>query len=222
MSEEQGFLSRWARRKTQVRTGVEVPAGPSVGETPGKSTLPAGPIEPAAIGTAEVPVEAAPVVEPQAPAQEPPPTLEDVALLTRSSDYSRFVAPGVDGNVRNAAMKKLFSDPHFNVMDGLDIYIDDYGKPNPIPPAMLRLMRQSEFLGLFRDEEKSTEQEPPKVEASPDGATAPAEASSPSPSLPAERPGAGAPPPPRHEDTDLRLQPDDAAGRAGPDESTRD
>ena len=30
-------------------------------------------------------------------------------------------------------MKKLFSDPHFNVMDGLDTYIDDYGKPDPIP-----------------------------------------------------------------------------------------
>ena len=32
-------------------------------------------------------------------------------------------------------MKKLFSDPHFNVMDGLDTYIDDYGKPDPIPPV---------------------------------------------------------------------------------------
>ena len=30
-------------------------------------------------------------------------------------------------------MKKLFSDPHFNVMDGLDTYIDDYGKPDPLP-----------------------------------------------------------------------------------------
>jgi hypothetical protein len=40
-------------------------------------------------------------------------------------------------------MKKLFSDPHFNVMDGLDSYIADYGKPDPIPLSMLRLMNQS-------------------------------------------------------------------------------
>ena len=46
-------------------------------------------------------------------------------------------------------MKKLFSDPHFNVMDGLDTYIDDYGKPDPIPPEMLRRMTQSALLGLF-------------------------------------------------------------------------
>ena len=43
----------------------------------------------------------------------------------------------------NAALKKLFSDPHFNVMDGLDTYIDDYGKPDPIPPSMLRAHSQN-------------------------------------------------------------------------------
>ena len=61
------------------------------------------------------------------------PTLADVAALTRESDYSRFMATGVDGSVRNAALKKLFSDPHFNIMDGLDTYIDDYNKPDPLP-----------------------------------------------------------------------------------------
>ncbi len=59
---------------------------------------------------------------------------------------------GVDGAVRNAALKKLFSDPHFNVMDGLDTYIDDYGKPDPLPLTMLRRMRQSAALGLFEDD----------------------------------------------------------------------
>ena len=49
-------------------------------------------------------------------------------------------------------MKKLFSDPHFNVMDGLDTYIDDYGKPDPIPLSMLRRMNQAAVLGLFDDE----------------------------------------------------------------------
>jgi hypothetical protein len=68
----------------------------------------------------------------------PLPTLDDVAKLSRDSDFSPYVARNVDAGVRNAAMKKLFSDPHFNVMDGLDTYIDDYGKPDPIPLSMLR------------------------------------------------------------------------------------
>jgi hypothetical protein len=58
--------------------------------------------------------------------------------------------PNVDPAVQQAAMKKLFSDPHFNIMDRLDIYIDDYSIPDPIPMEMLKRMVQSESLGLFR------------------------------------------------------------------------
>lgn len=66
-----------------------------------------------------------------------PPTLDEAATLTPQSDFSRFVARGVDENVRRCALKKLFADPHFNVMDGLDIYIDDYNKFTPLPAAVL-------------------------------------------------------------------------------------
>jgi hypothetical protein len=69
--------------------------------------------------------------------------MRDVAFLHAESDYSRFVAKGVDKAVRRAAMKKLFSDPHFNVMDGLDIYIDDYTKPSPLPAGMLAALRHA-------------------------------------------------------------------------------
>jgi hypothetical protein len=49
-------------------------------------------------------------------------------------------------------MKKLFADPHFNVMDRMDVYIDDYGQPDPIPQAMLRQMVSAKFLNLFEDD----------------------------------------------------------------------
>jgi hypothetical protein len=71
----------------------------------------------------------------------------------------------VDPSVRNAALHKLFSDPVFNVMDGLDIYIDDYGKPDPLPRSMLRQMVQSRSLGLFDDEDRD------KLDAEPDNTT---------------------------------------------------
>ncbi|MBL8288622.1 MAG: DUF3306 domain-containing protein, partial [Rubrivivax sp.] len=56
------------------------------------------------------------VAAPAAAQPAPLPTLADVAALTRQSDFSRFVAPGVDGVVKNAALRKLFGDPRFNVM----------------------------------------------------------------------------------------------------------
>ena len=175
-----GFVSRWARRKQQARSGV------AVAPEPVPLTPPPAVEAPLAQVAATAPVEPAPTLA------EPAPTLADVALLTRESDYSRFVAGGVDEGVKRAAMKKLFADPHFNVMDGLDTYIDDYGQPDPIPLAMLRRMNQSKFLRLFEDEED--DEKKPTVEA------------------PHEPPSA------TDDDADLRLQQDDATGRTGPDQ----
>ena len=71
------------------------------------------------------------------------------------SDYREFLRPEVDEGLRRTALKKLFADPHFNVMDGLDVYIDDYSKPDPIPTALLRTMNQARGLKLFDDEESA-------------------------------------------------------------------
>ena len=200
--DERPFLSRWSQRKAQVRSGMlpaePVPAAPAV-------AAPAA-AEPSAPASTTAP-PLAPLPAP-APAL-PPVTMDDVDALTHASDYSRFVAPGVASGVRNAAMKKLFSDPHFNIMDGLDIYIGDYGQPDPIPPEMLRRMVQSKFLGLFDDEAE-------------DGQTSPTEAPPPAPPAPSGSaqgvPGDGDNQ--AHDDhADLQLQPHHAARRPGPDES---
>jgi hypothetical protein len=151
--------------------------------------------DPAAATTAP----AAPAVA--APPALPLPTLDDVAALGPDADFARFVMPGMDEGVKHAAMKKLFADPRFNVMDGLDTYIDDYGIPDPIPASMLRRMVQSHALGLFDDEKDP-------AAGTPDGASAP--------SLPTSTPtDALAAPAPTDEDPALRLQQDDAADAAG-------
>src|SRR5687767_10969296 len=85
----------------------------------------------------------APVTPPHAEADEPP-QLPPVEELTIDSDFRDFFHPKVDENVRRSALRKLFSDPHFNVMDGLDVYIDDYSKTEPIPPAMLASLKQAQ------------------------------------------------------------------------------
>ncbi len=81
------------------------------------------------------------------------PSLDDVGKLTPESDFTTFMNKDVAGDVHQAAMKKLFSDPHFNVMDGLDIYIDDYSIEDPLPEGMLEKMYQSTALGLFKPTE---------------------------------------------------------------------
>ena len=74
--------------------------------------------------------------------------------LTPDSDFKPFMRPDVEPGVKQAAMKQLFKDPHFNVMDGLDTYIDDYSIADPIPDEMLKTMYQARQL-LFTDEEKA-------------------------------------------------------------------
>ena len=67
--------------------------------------------------------------------------------LSLSSDFTAFLKEEVSEALRRKALHKLFSDPHFNQMDGLDIYIDDYSQPDPIPPEILaKLQHAREWL----------------------------------------------------------------------------
>lgn len=94
---------------------------------------------------------------PEARAEEPAPELPPLDKLTLESDFRGFFHPKVDEDVRRAALRKLFADPHFNVMDGLDTYIDDYSRTEPIPAAMLAGMKQAQRI---LDWAKGKEDEP--------------------------------------------------------------
>lgn len=145
---EEGFLKRWSRLKA---TGgeTEAPVRPA----------PAAPVPPApAQSPAAHPVPA----HADAPAPDKPlPTLEDAARLTPDADFSSFVAKDVDKSVQRLALKKLFADPHFHVMDGLDMYMDDYNKPSPVSAAMLAALDHARSALRYPDAEK------PAAEAAP-------------------------------------------------------
>jgi len=126
-----GFLSRWSKRKAGKEDEIK-----DDGQESAKSIAPAIP-------------------EVQAP---PPVTLEDVEKIDRfDPDFSAFMRSDVDPAVQQAALKKMFSDPRFNVMDGLDIYIDDYSNPELLSPEMLRGLVQSDLLGLFKTADNETQ-----------------------------------------------------------------
>jgi len=69
-----------------------------------------------------------------------------LAELGPDSDFTVFLKEEVSEAVRRQAMKTLFADPHFNVMDGLDTYIDDYSISDPIPDEMLATLQQMRSL----------------------------------------------------------------------------
>lgn len=116
----------------------------------------------AAAAPAAKPVEAA--AAPQLPALD---------SLSFESDFKAFMQSKVEESLKRAALKKLFSDPRFNVMDGLDTYIDDYSKEDPIPDAMLATLehaRQTLFGAKKEEEPAAAEQaktEPEKDDGDP-------------------------------------------------------
>lgn len=139
----EGFLGRWSQRKQAVRDGRMLDEPPE-----SLDVKPVSGLVPPPVASSETPP-----AKPMAPAP-PPPTLEDVQRLTPQSDFAPFMAREVAPEVRNAAMRKLFTDARYNVMDGLDTYIDDYSKPDPLPQSMLRQMASAKFLKLFEDEQE--------------------------------------------------------------------
>ena len=119
------------------------------------------------------------------------PELTPLDKLTFDSDYRAFFHPKVDEDVRRAALKKLFSDPRFNVMDGLDVYIDDYSKSEPIPAAMLAQLKQAQKILEWAKgkEDKPEEEKPARISESTPAALEPPAAQP----MPDTKPQASAP-----------------------------
>lgn len=148
--EPANFLSRWSRRKVDAKAAPDAAA-------PEAAAMPAGGAvtsAPSAEAADSAPAEVLDTATPQ--------PLPDLDTLANDGDFSPFMAKGVDAATRNQAMKKLFTDPHygFDNMDKLDIYLDDYSKPDPIPLEMLRNLNQAKRLFLFDDEEKDAAEVP--------------------------------------------------------------
>ena len=130
--DKENFASRWSRRKVEARKPEERPAGPK------PSSEPAPPAAPA-----------------DAPAPRELPPLESLKGL--ASEYTEFLKPGVDENLRRSALKKLFADPHFENFERFEAYCEDYTQGEPIPLAMLKTLEHAKGL-LFDDEEKQDAQ----------------------------------------------------------------
>jgi hypothetical protein len=94
----------------------------------------------------------------------PAPVLPAIDKLTPESDFTGFMHPKVEDALRRVALKKLFSDPHFNAPDPYEAYSGDWTVGEPISEEMLAGLNQARTL-LFdqdekKEEEKVTEEKP--------------------------------------------------------------
>ena len=133
-SHKEGALSRWSRLKLES-TGVATEPEESAEQTGVKQenvTGDTGEVDARRHGEQEL-------IE-----------LPSIDELGPDSDFQGFMDPKIDDSLRRAALKKLFSDPHFNVTDGLDVYAEDYTKLESMTPAMVAGLKHAQRL-LFGD-----------------------------------------------------------------------
>ena len=167
---QSGFsLRRWSQRKLAAGRRGDAPhadggdnrAQPDPGDNLSTTARPVAastahdaapaPVRPASAAEATVtatahPAEAAAMHTRRAPAKADPLPLPPLESLTIDSDFSPFMQPGVDEALKRSALRKLLRHPRFNVMDGLDVYIDDYSKPSPLEPELVRTLAQARYL----------------------------------------------------------------------------
>lgn len=80
------------------------------------------------------------------------PSLPSLDALDFDADFSPFMHAGVDGETRRNALRKLFMTEHYRVMDGLDVYIEDYSRPALLSPELLQTLDHAQALLMKPDE----------------------------------------------------------------------
>lgn len=148
--EEEGFLSRWSRRKQRATGAItELPDDPADAVMP----MPASAEHSAAMETTTA-------AEDLPGDSDMPP----VDSLDEDSDYSGFMSPNVSDELRNLALRKLFGSGAFNQRDGLDDYDDDFTSFEKLGDVITAEMRHQ--MARVKD---AMEGEPGEVIAAEDG-----------------------------------------------------
>ena len=142
--ENEGFASRWSRRKQQVANEAAVEDLPEV--------------------VGEVVVDEAILAEQRLEKlnELTDDDMPDVDTLGEGSDFSGFMSSGVSETLRKMALQKLFHGKSYNVRDGLDEYDGDYTKFAKLDPSVItcdmKHMLEVEAKKLLAEKEKAEEE----------------------------------------------------------------
>ncbi|WP_426416350.1 DUF3306 domain-containing protein [Aestuariirhabdus sp. LZHN29] len=119
----EGFASRWSRRKLQAENETTPPATEETANTEIES-------QPLSTG------------EEQPPAPKTDADMPELASLNNDANYSGFLSEGVSEELRTKALKQLFHLSHFNITDNLDDYDDDYSVFEPLGETVSEHLKQ--------------------------------------------------------------------------------
>ena len=99
-----------------------------------------------------------PLEEKKAEPETPAPVLPPVDSVTPESDFAGFMHPKVKDELRRLALKKLFTDPHFNVPDPFEPFSGDW-TGEALAPDMLAKLNQARTL-IFDEPQSKPEEKP--------------------------------------------------------------
>jgi hypothetical protein len=127
MAEREGFAGRWSRLKAEARVAEQAALVDDPLPPPSEPAPTAGVAE-----TGEPPVAAEPASE------ENPVDLPPIETLTKETDFSLFMRPGVDPGLRSQALRKLWTlDPHFATIDITECHSIDFNAVPTFPDGLL-------------------------------------------------------------------------------------
>ncbi|HMA98296.1 MAG TPA: DUF3306 domain-containing protein [Wenzhouxiangella sp.] len=159
MTEDEGFLQRWSRRKqasVHEDEAADADADESESESSGSQheTVKDDTAQPADADLGLQDESEVAAQEPEPPGDEDMPPLESI---DQGGSVTPFMSPRVSEGLRRAALRRLFSQPKYNVVDMLDDYAEDYSKPVALGDIVTSDMRYRAEQAAKRMKEKLKE-----------------------------------------------------------------
>jgi len=154
MTEDEGFLQRWSRRKQSALRNDEVSEDEASQAPEANEEAVSAESLAADASSAELEAGSASEPEPEPPGDEDMPPLESI---DESGSVAAFLSPRVSEGLRRAALRRLFSQPKYNVVDMLDDYAEDYSKPVALGSVVTADMRYRAEQAAKRMERKLKE-----------------------------------------------------------------
>ena len=135
-NKDEGFVSRWSRRKQRVAEAESVDT--NLEQSLSKnSDLQADSSDPQTRKDEIIDPEVVKAEKLAALNKLTDEDMPDIETLDENSDFSGFMSTSVSEGLRNIALKKLFMGKSYNIRDGLDEYDGDYTKFEKMPTGMV-------------------------------------------------------------------------------------
>jgi hypothetical protein len=143
-TKNEGFASRWSRRKIESETNYSDEANEGINEISDEIMLSEEEISEQKLAKLNALTDA---------------DMPDLETLGEDSDYSGFMSSNVSEALRKIALQTLFHGKSYNIRDGLDEYDGDYTSfekldPSVITADMRHLMEVEAEKLLAKEEEK--------------------------------------------------------------------